>query len=158
MGLGDDIVKWFQSYLSGRQQLVDVAGTSSTCENITCGVPQGSILGPLSFLIYVNDMSGVIGNKLLLYADDSAILVADKDISTVENALQIDLQIVSEWLTDNKLSLHLGKTESILFGFKSRLRSWSNSNIKCKGSKIEPKTKSNTLELFWIKPCQGKAW
>ena len=83
MGLGDDIVKWFQSYLSGRQQLVDVAGTFSTRENITCGVPQGSILVPLSFLIYVNDMSGVIGNKLLLYADDSAILVADKDISTV---------------------------------------------------------------------------
>ena len=49
-------------------------------------------------LIYVNDMSGVIGDKLFLYADDSAILVADKDISTVENALQTDLQIVSEWL------------------------------------------------------------
>ena len=63
-------------------------------------------------------MSGVIGNKLLLYADDSAILVADKDISTVENALQTDFQIVSEWLIDNKLSLYLGKTESILFGSK----------------------------------------
>ena len=113
MGLSNDIVKWFQSYLSGRQQLDDVAGTFSSCENITFGVPQGSILGPLLFLIYVNDMSGVIGNKLLLYANDSAILVADKDISTVENALQTDLQIVSEWLIGNKLSLHLGKTESI---------------------------------------------
>ena len=58
-------------------------------------------------------MSGVIGNKLLLYADDSALLVADKNISSVENALQTDLQIVSEWLINNKLSLHLGKTESI---------------------------------------------
>ena len=73
MGLSNDVVKWFQSYLSCRQQLVDVAGTFSSCENITCGVPQGSILGPLLFLIYVNDMSGVIGNKLLLNADDSAI-------------------------------------------------------------------------------------
>ena len=88
--------------MSGRQQLVDVAGTFSLCENITCGVPQGSILGPLLFFIYVNDMSGVIGIKFLLYADDSAILVADKDISTVEKALQTDLQIVSEWLIDNK--------------------------------------------------------
>ena len=140
IGLSNDIVKWFQSYLSGRQQLVDVAGTFSSCENITCGVPQGSILGPLLFLIYVNDMSGVIGNKLLLYADDSAILVAD-DISTVKNALQTDFQIVSEWLIDNKLSLHLGKTESILFGSKSRLRSRSNLNIECKGSKIEHKDK-----------------
>ena len=108
--------------MSGRQQLVDFSGTFSSCENITFGVPQGSILGSLLFLIYVNDMSGVIDNKLLLYADHSAILVADKDISTVENALQTDLQIVSEWLIDNKLSLHLGKNESILFGSKSRLR------------------------------------
>ena len=60
-----------------------------------------------------------------LYADDSAILDADKNISTVENSLQTDLQIVSEWLFDNKLSLHLSKTESILFGSKSRLRPWS---------------------------------
>ena len=74
-------------------------------------------------------MSGVIGNKLLLYADDSGILVADKDISTVENALQTDLQIVSMWLIANKLSLHLGKTESILFGSKSRLRLRPNLNI-----------------------------
>ena len=87
----------------------DVAGTFSSCENITCGVPQGSIVGPLLFLIYVNDMSGVIG-KTLFYSDDSAILVADKDISTVQNALQTDLQIVSEWLIDDKLSLHLDKT------------------------------------------------
>ena len=52
-------------------------------------------------------------------------LVADKDISTVENSLQTDLQIVREWLIDNKLSLHLSKTGSILFGSKSRLRPWS---------------------------------
>ena len=155
MGLSNDIVKWFQSYLSGRQQLVDVAGTFSSCENITCGVPQGSILGPLLFLIYVNDMSGVIGNKLLLYADDSAILVADKDISTVENALQTDLQIVSEWLIDNKLSLHLGKTESILFGSKSRLRSRSNLNIECKGSKIEPKDKVKYLGAILDQTLSG---
>ena len=62
MGLSNDIVKWFQSYLSGRQQLFDVTGTFSSCENITCGILQGSILGPLLFLIYVSDMSGVIGN------------------------------------------------------------------------------------------------
>ena len=114
-------------------------------------------LGPLLFLIYVNDMSGVIYNKLLLYADDSAILVADKDKSTVENALQTDLQIVSEWLIDNKLSLHLGKTESILFGSKSRLRSRSNLNIECKGSKIEPKDKVKYLEAILDRTLSGES-
>ena len=58
-------------------------------------------------------MSGVIGNKRLLYADGSATLVADKDIYTVENSLQTYLHIVSEKLIDNKLSLHFGKTESV---------------------------------------------
>ena len=77
---------------------------------------KGQYLDLCCFLIYVNDISGVIGNKLLLYADDSTISVADKDISTVQNSLQTDLMIVSEWLIDNKLSLHLGKTEPILFG------------------------------------------
>lgn len=87
LGLSQDIIRWFHSYLSDRQQLVDVSGTFSSCAGIRCGVPQGSILGPLLFLIYVNDMSGAITNKLLLYADDSAILVADKQISTIETIL-----------------------------------------------------------------------
>ena len=61
-------------------------------------------------------MSDAVCNKLLLYADDSAILVADKCLSNIETVLQNELEIVSQWLVDNKLSLHLGKPESILFG------------------------------------------
>ena len=135
-GLGDDITMWLQSYLSDRKQLVDVSGTFSSSENISCGVPQGSILGPLLFLIYVNDMSAVVKHKLLLYADDSSILVSDKSISTVEKMLSDDLKQVSEWLIDNKLSLHLGKTESILFGSRQKLRSQSFLNISCDGTPI----------------------
>ena len=110
LGLGQDILRWFRSYLSERKQLVDVAGTCSQPCNITCGVPQGSILGPPLFLIYVNDMSAVVKNKLLLYADDSAIMVSGKNISSIERDLTKDLEMVSDWLVDNKLSLHLGKT------------------------------------------------
>lgn len=72
----------------GRQQLVDISGTLSSCAEIKCGVHQGSILGPLLFVIYMNDMSGVVSNMLLLYADDSAILVADKHISNIETLLK----------------------------------------------------------------------
>ena len=101
---------------------MDVSGTLSSHTNISCDVPQRSILGPLLLLIYVNDMSGAVRNKLLLHADDSAILVADKYLSNIKTALQNELQIVSEWLVDNKLSLHLGITESILFGSRPRLK------------------------------------
>ena len=109
------------------------------------------------FLIDVNDMSGVIGNKFLLYADDSSILVADKDKSTVENSLQTDLQIVSEWLIDNKLALHLGKIESILFGSKLRLRPRSNLNVECKFSQIEPKDKIKYIGAILDQTSSGES-
>ena len=133
-----DITRRFQSYLSDRQQLVDVSGTLSSYSKITCGFPQGSILGPLLFLIYmyINDMAGALDEKLLLYADDSAILVSDKDATKIGSLLQKELAVVSEWLIDNKLSLYLGKTESILFGSRTRLRSKSVLNISCKGTAI----------------------
>ena len=107
---------------------------------ISCGVPQGSIhvLGLLLFLIYVSDMFGAVSNTLLLYCmkDDSAILVTDKCLSNIEPILQNELEIVSKWLVDNKLSLNLGKTESILFGSRPRLKSRSVLSITCKGTVI----------------------
>ena len=85
-------------------------------------------------------MPAVIKNKLLLYADDSAILVSAKNKKDIECLLSEDLHIVSEWLISNKLSLHLGKTESILFGSKQRLKSQSQLNIKYNEHSIESKT------------------
>lgn len=139
-GLSELSVQWFSSYLSDRCQLVELSGVRSSTAKVTCGVPQGSILGPLLFLIYVNDMSAAIKNKLLLYADDSAILVSAKNKHDIENTLCHDLNIVSQWLICNKLSLHLGKTESILFGSQRRLSSQSSLNISCNGQTIESKT------------------
>jgi hypothetical protein len=82
-------------------------------------------------------MSAVVKNKLLLYADDSGILVSGKILSVVEKALTDDMELVSQWLVDNKLSLHLGKTESILFRSRQKLRSQSNLHITCSGTPIE---------------------
>ena len=82
-------------------------------------------------------MLGAVNHKLLLYADDSAILIEDESVSIIE--IQKELEMVSEWLVGNKLSLHLGKTESILCGSKSRLKSQSNLRISCKGTNIESK-------------------
>ena len=89
-------------------------------------------------------MSGAVSNKLLLYADDSAI--ADKCLSNIETVLQNELEIVSEWLVD-KLFLHLGKTESILFGSRPRLKSQSVLSITCKGTVIEAK---NTVKYLGV--------
>ena len=79
--MGVESVEWFRSYLSGRTQAIHVNNTMSDFDNIVCGVPQGSILGPLLFLCYVNDMSISISEscKLILYANDSAILYSHKN-------------------------------------------------------------------------------
>ena len=128
------------SYLTGREQMVNVNGVESDPAGITCGVPQGSILGPLLFLLYVNDMKAAVNCELLLYADDSALLVSGKDVVNIESLLSEELSNVGNWLVDNKLSLHLGKTESILFGSKVKLGKSPNLNVKCKGTIINPKS------------------
>ena len=84
LGLDQVAIKWFASYLEDRQQIVQIGDTHSDSCSIKCGVPQGSILGPLLFLIYVNDMRAAVSCKLLLYADDSALLTSGKDVSEIE--------------------------------------------------------------------------
>ena len=135
MGVGS--IEWFKSYLGSRKQLVNIDGINSEPGTVSCGVPQGSLLGPLLFLCYVNDMPISIKCKLLLYADDSAILVSGTDPKIISHILSNELDNANKWLIDNKLSLHLGKTESILFGTKKKLASVNNFHIQCNNTSIK---------------------
>ena len=137
------------SYLSGRNQFVQVNGNLSDASPITCGVPQGSILGPLLFLCYVNDMTISISSecKLLLYADDSAILFSHKDPEVISRKLSSELESCSKWLVDNKLSLHLGKTECVLFGWRRKLRKVHNFEIDCTGHTVKAQSSVKYLDV-----------
>ena len=137
--MGVQSIDWFNSYLSDRVQFVSIDNTMSEPMNVTCGVPQGSILGPLLFLTYVNDMSISIDSdcKLILYADDSAILYTHKDPNIISSKLGSVLEKCSDWLIDNKLSLHLGKTECMLFGPKRKIKQITNFSVKCYGHVIK---------------------
>ena len=128
--MGIASVDWFQSYLTSRRQLTDINGTHSDLGDITCGVPQGSILGPLLYLCYVNDMQISVSCKLLLYADDAALLVSGRDPKEVSSLLGTNLKSCNQWLIDNKLSIHLGKTECILFGPKNKLNESQNFKVE----------------------------
>ena len=114
-------------------------------------------MGPLLFLIYVNDMRAAVNCKLLLYADDSALIVSGKNVSEIESSLEKELESLDRWLIDNKLSLHLGKTESILFGTKRKIKECKSMNISCNGRVIETKSEITYLGLILDQSLTGKS-
>ena len=124
LGFSECAIAWYRSYLENRYFIVNVEDSFSEQANLACGVPQGSILGPLIFLIYVNDMSQSVNCDLYLYADDSCLVYTGKDIKTIEDNLNKNFNSLCDWFVDNKLSIHFGedKTKSILFGTKRRLK------------------------------------
>ena len=136
IGMSSSSVSWFGSYLTDRSQCVEVDGVRSDFSPISCGVPQGSILGPQLFLIYINDMNASIDCKLSLYADDSALLFSHSNADVIGKNLSSALSNCKKWLVDNRLSLHLGKTECILFGSKRRLKGCENFHVTCDGNVI----------------------
>ena len=115
-GIRGTALKWFTSYLVDRQQYVSVNGHCSNYLNITCGVPQGSVLGPLLFLIYFNDLPN--STKVLtfdLFADDTNIYFESSDLILLRKTINKHLKRVKKWLDANKLALNLDKTNFVLF-------------------------------------------
>ena len=90
-------LQWFKSYLSSRQQFTKVNGVESDIGSINCGVPQGSCLGPLLFLIYINDLSFALKNcKVTLYADDTSISYSSKNIGDLTETLNSELKCLKK--------------------------------------------------------------
>ena len=116
---------WFTDYLFDRKQVVQINGTLSEPYTVKSGVPQGSILGPLMFIVFFNDLKDNINScDIFQYADDTVIFFADKNIQTVEDALNNDLKSIGQYCIQNELILNLkpGKTEAMLFGTSKRLK------------------------------------
>ena len=107
---------------------------------VTVGVPQGSILGPLLFLLYVNDMKQAVDCDLFLYADDCCLVYQPKDMKEIERNLNKNFSNVCDWFVDNKLSFHWkeDKIKCILFGTKHRLNKVSSLEIKYGEIHIKP--------------------
>ena len=122
--------EWFRSYLSNRKQLAFVNGTFSGEQTIKCGVPQGSILGPWCYLIYCNDMPSCVSKcQMIIYADDTILITSNQDLKAVKDELGDELQKCYRWLTDNKLSMHKGKTEALVITSKKKQHKTQNFTI-----------------------------
>ena len=109
-------LEWFRSYLSDRKQYVSVNGSNSSLLSINCGVPQGSVLGPLLFLLYINDLPNA-SKKLTFYlfADDANICYESKDLSDLNKTTNKELRLVKKCLDANILSFNIDKTNYMIF-------------------------------------------
>ena len=120
-GIRDNAYNWIANYLTNRKQFITYDNYKSECQNITCGVPQGSILGPLLFLVYINDLAYISPLFLsILFADDSNLFCSGPNIDQMIININIELVKITDWLNANKLSLHVGKTKFIIFAPKGK--------------------------------------
>ena len=138
---------WFKSYLQHRNQTVDINNCLSERKEICCGVPQGSILGPWCYLIYSNDMPSCVDCTVILYADDTILLIANRSVEIVSKELSRAAETCYKWMTNNKLSMHRGKTEVVIFSSKRKKHLTKDFNITIDGNTIQPKDTVKYLGL-----------
>ena len=123
INLDEGVVRWFESYLSERKQRVLANNTFSPYLPVTQGVPQGSVLGPLFYIIYANDVARVIKNcSVAMYADDTVLYTANTDFTVSLAKMQEDVKSLSIWCEINGISMNVDKTCTMLFGAPKRIR------------------------------------
>ena len=148
---------WFRSYLSNRKQFVSINDEKSDMAPMNYGVPQGSVLGPLLFLIYINDLhNAIIYSKTCHFADDTAILYANHSLKQLQKHVNIDLKHLCHWLKANKISLNAGKTELMIFRNTHKLIDYD-LKIKINGKIIIPSSKIKYLGVILDPHLNGSA-
>ena len=137
IGLDSRTLGWFTSYLSNRQQYVLANNTHSSLMTITQGVPQGSVLGPLFYIIYANDIVSKIKNcNIALYADDTVLYMANRDFVKTTAMMQKDLDALSLWCVNNGISMNVDKTKLMLFGQPKKIKELPAFDVVYNGSPI----------------------
>jgi retron-type reverse transcriptase len=139
---------WFRSFLSNRSQFVEINGIKSTTINILYGVPQGSVLGPLLFLIYINDLHNALCySNSHLFADDTTLLFSGTSLKSIGKKANIDLKLLVGWLNANKISLNSSKTELLIFRSKTKPVKFD-LKIKINGRRLFPSSYVKYLGVY----------
>ena len=142
------LLDWFKSYLSNRLQYVSINGFHSKNEMMKYGVPQWLVLGPLLFLIYINDLRNAIYHSTVhLFADDTNLLYTNKSLKFIQKIMNKDLKSLCTWLRANKISLNASKTELIIFRDPRKKITYS-MKIKINGKKLTPYSSVKYLGIY----------
>ena len=125
-GVQGQTASWFKSYLKDRQQFCVVNGFSSAKSRIVCGVPQGSLLGPLLFLIYINDLPNCLDYSIgRSFADDTNLTFSAVDLSILQTEMSNDLNIIFNWLSSNELTWNILKPDFMVIGSRQRIATFA---------------------------------
>ena len=159
LGFSNNIIEWFRSYLSSKTFHVSLNSYMSSSGKIICGVPQGSILGRLLFLLYINDMPQAVVTDLFLYADHTRLVFQHKNINKMNEQLNKDFHNICLWFTDNKLSIHFGedKTKCILFASKQKMKRAGKLEISFNNIEIKQYSSLTYLGCILYNTLSGEA-
>ena len=148
-GIRGIALNWIASYLNNRKQYVDLNNVASSHKTIKCGIPQGSILGPLLFILYINDISNSSNLlKFILFADDTNVFYSGKDIDVAKNILHLEMEKVTDWLISNKLSINLKKTNYIIFKPRQKKNNYDQFSLYIRNTLIERKSSTKFLGVI----------
>ena len=122
LNLDEKTLEWVNDYLTNREQRVYANDTYSSFQPIAQGVPQGSVLGPLFYIVYANDLTNIIKNcEIVMYADDTILYISHKNYKSSFKGLQEDLNSLSKWCIENNIMANTDKTKILTFGSSGTL-------------------------------------
>ena len=158
LGFDDLAIEWFRQYFKLRKQVTTVNGNSSPVTLIESGVPQGSILGPLLFILMLNDLPEVVKQcKVSLYADDTCLYFSAKDPNILESIINTELSSLSDWFFHNHLLLNVKKCNFMLIGTKAKLRHFDSVKININGTRLGRVTECKYLGVTLDENLSWKA-
>lgn len=149
-GIIGNSLKFFASYLSSRKQKVVIDNHHSSYSDLTCGVPQGSVLGPILFSLYVNDLPLAIQNsKILMYADDTAIIFCGDSLSEMQDTILAEMDSIYSWFLKSKLTINTDKTKCVIFHSRRKVIDNSSFSVYINDKPIENVTSFKYLGVVF---------